>query len=73
MGYAFETAIWYPIPNGLIDPELGQRINWYPIAYDDETHDTFTAIAKEQNWLVGPLPSNFIVATALRLSRALAF
>jgi hypothetical protein len=40
MGYAFETVIWYPIPNDLIDPELGQRLNWYPLTYDDETHDT---------------------------------
>jgi len=24
---SFETAIWYPIPNDLIDPELWQRLN----------------------------------------------
>ena len=73
MGYAFEAAIWYPIPNGLIDPELGQRLNWYTLAYDDHTHDQFTAIAEEQNWPIAPLPNSLILATALRLSRALAF
>jgi hypothetical protein len=69
----FETVIWYPIPNNLIDPELGQRLNWYPLAYDNATHDQFTATAEEQNWPVGPLPPDFIVATALRLSLQLAF
>ncbi len=71
--HSFETAIWYPIPNDLIDPELEQRLNWYPLAYDEETHDTFTAIAEDQKWPFGPIPPDFIVATALRLSRALAF
>jgi len=45
--HSFETAIWYPMPNDLIDPELGQRLNWYPLAYDDQTHNIFTAIAEE--------------------------
>ena len=70
---SFETAIWYPIPNNLIDSELDQMLNWYPLAYDEETHDQFNGIAEEQNWPIAPLPSDFIVATALRLSRALAF
>ncbi|MCJ7533467.1 MAG: hypothetical protein MUO64_20890 [Anaerolineales bacterium] len=25
--HSFETAIWYPIPNNFIEPELGQRLN----------------------------------------------
>ena len=71
--HSFETAIWYPIPNDLIDPELDQMLNWYPSVYDEETHDQFYAIAEEQNWPIAPLPSNLIVATALRLIRPLAF
>jgi SOS-response transcriptional repressor LexA len=71
--HSFETAIWYPIPNYLIDPELDQMLNWYPHAYDEKTHDQLTIIAEEQNWPIAPMPPDFIVATALRLSRALAF
>jgi len=71
--HSIETAIWYPIPNNLIDPELDQMLNWYPLAYDDQTHDQLTAIANEQNWPIAPIPPDYIVATALRLSRALAF
>lgn len=71
--HSFETAIWYPIPNDLIDPELDQMLNWYPLAYNEETHDQLTSVAEEQNWPNAPLPSNLIVATALRLIRPLAF
>ena len=71
--HSIETAQWYPIPEDFSNPELGQLLNWYPLAYDDETHEWFTNAAEEQNWPVTPLPSNFIVATALRLTRALAF
>jgi hypothetical protein len=70
---SFEMAIWYPIPNDLINPDLGQRLNWYPLAYDDTTHDFFAKIAEEQKWPVGPLPDNLIIATALRLTRQLAW
>lgn len=71
--HSLETAIRYPIPNDLIDPELDQMLNWYPVAYDENTHDQFTGIAEEQNWPLAPMSPDFIVATALRLIRALAF
>jgi len=68
---SFETTIWYSMPEDLIDPDLEQYLNWYPLAYDEDFHDRFIAIADEQKFPITALPSNFIVATALRLSRAL--
>jgi SOS-response transcriptional repressor LexA len=67
------TAQSYPIPEDLTDPDLDQLLNWYPLAYDDETHDLFEKIAEEQDWPVGPIKPELILATALRLTRALAF
>jgi SOS-response transcriptional repressor LexA len=63
----------YPIPEDLTDAELGQKLHWYPLAYDEGTHDMFIQIAEEQEWGIVELPTDMIVATALRLSRALAF
>jgi hypothetical protein len=71
--HSFETAIWYPIPDELSDPEIEQLLNWYPLAYDDDTDDWFTRVTLEQNWPIGPLLPSLIIATALRLSRTLAF
>lgn len=70
---SFVTSQWYPIPEDLSDPDREQLLNWYPLAYDEETHDWFMKVAKEQNWPIGPIKAEFILATGLRLSRALAF
>jgi len=71
--HSFETAMPYPIPGDLTKPDLGQLLNWYPLAYDDATHDWFTTLAEDQNWPIAPIKPDLILATALRLSRALAF
>jgi SOS-response transcriptional repressor LexA len=68
-----QTAQSYPIPEDLAKPELKQMLNWYPLAYNDITQAWFTQVAEGQNWGIGPLAAKLIVATALRLSRALAF
>jgi len=68
----FETAMAYPIPEDLSHPELGQLLNWYPLAYDEETHDWFTKVAEDQTWPICSLKPEFILATALRLIRTLA-
>jgi SOS-response transcriptional repressor LexA len=71
--FSIDTAQSYPIPEDLSKPELGQMLNWYPLAYDDETHDQFIKTAVDQNWPITALPQALVVATALRLNRALAF
>jgi SOS-response transcriptional repressor LexA len=70
--HSFETRQWYPIPEELTKPELGQLLNWYPLAYDDSTQEELYAIAEEEEWPVVPIQAEYIVATALRLTRQLA-
>ena len=70
---SFVPSQWYPIPEDLTKPDLEQLLNWYPLAYDEETHDWFTRIAEDQKWPIAPIKPDFIMATALRLTWALAF
>ena len=69
----FETHESYPIPDNLIDPEREQRFNWYPLAYTEENDGWFTKVAEEQNFSIGPLRPDLIVAPAIRLIRTMAF
>jgi hypothetical protein len=63
----------YPIPEELSDDELGQRLNWCPLAHNEDSDAFFLQVAEEQEMPIGPLPPDWVVATALRLIRALAF
>ena len=63
----------YPIPEKLTKPDLEQDLHWRPLAYDAENHNYFIRVAEEQHWPIGPIPPEFILATALRLTRALSF
>lgn len=67
------NAIQYPIPEKLTNLEYGQQLNWVPIAYDESTQGFFLDVSEEQRWPVGPLDPKLVLATALRLVRALAF
>ena len=69
--HSLETSIRFPIPADLIDPEVDQLLNYYPLALDGSTDGLFTAITIEQNWPFVPLPSNLVLATALHLWRVL--
>jgi hypothetical protein len=66
-------AMDYPIPEALTNEKLEQKLHWYPLAHDEETEDYFLQIAEEQNAPIGPLPPDWVVGTALRLTRPLAF
>jgi SOS-response transcriptional repressor LexA len=70
---SLEVSNKYPVPEELEDMDLGKKLNWYPIAYDDDTHDLFVEILREQDWNMAEIPTDFVVATALRLTRTLAF
>ena len=50
---SFVTSQWYPIPEDLSVPDREQLLNWYPLAYDENTHEWFTRVAEEQNWPIG--------------------
>ncbi|MCJ7701505.1 MAG: hypothetical protein MUO62_07980 [Anaerolineales bacterium] len=69
----FDVANAYPIPGDLIDEELGQKYNWIPLAYDEDTDDYFSRIAEEEDVPMGAIPPELVMATVLRLRRNLAF
>jgi SOS-response transcriptional repressor LexA len=63
----------YPIPENLSRPDPDLVLHWYPLAYTEENHDYFIEISEDQRWPIGPLKPDLVMATALRLIRALAF
>lgn len=67
------VAQQYPIPEKLGDPSITQKLNWYPLAYDDASHEYFIRIAEEEHWSIEAISSDLIVATALRMIRTLAY
>ena len=67
------AAQYYPIPEKLARPDPDLVFNWYPLAHTEATHDYFIQVAEVQRWQIGPLDPKLVVATALRLIRALAF
>jgi len=63
----------YPIPEDLLNKDLGQKLNWTPLAYDDDTVEYFLDLAEKEGVPAEPIPPELVAATVLRLSRALAF
>jgi SOS-response transcriptional repressor LexA len=66
------VAQQYPIPEKLGNPDIKQKLNWYPLAYDEESHDYFIKIAEQEHWSIEAISSDLIVGTALRMIRTLA-
>jgi SOS-response transcriptional repressor LexA len=67
------VAQQYPIPEKLGNPNIKQKLNWTPLTYDEANHEYFIQIAEEQHWPMEAISPDFVVATALRLIRTLAF
>jgi SOS-response transcriptional repressor LexA len=63
----------YPIPENLLNKDLGQKLNWTPLTYDEDSEEYFLDLTQEEDVPAGPIPPELVVATVLRLSRALAF
>lgn len=70
---SLEVSNKYQIPDDLLDTSPGQRFNWAPIAYYEETEDYFLEEAQKEDVPLRPIPPNFVMATVLRLTRTLAF
>jgi len=70
---AFEVSNQYPIPEKLLDASLGQRFNWAPLAFGEETEEYFLQEAEKENVPMRAIPPEFILGTVLRLTRHLAF
>lgn len=63
----------YPIPKEQSSTNRRQLLNWHPFAFDEITEDYFLGVAEEEKIRIGPIPPELIAATAVRLSRQLAF
>ena len=70
---SLEVSNQYPIPEKLLDPLLGQRLNWSPLAYGKETEVFFMEQAEKENVPLRAIPPELILGTVLRLTRHLAF
>ena len=56
-----------------IDEQIGPKYTWHPLTYDADNSDYFINLLREQDWQLETIPESFIIATALRLTRHLAF
>lgn len=70
---ALETALQYPVPDDLKDPNLQQLLNWNPIAYDEDTEAELLRLAAEHDVIPASFPRDWSVGVALRLTRHLSF
>ena len=70
---SFEASNQYPIPEDLLDTSPGQRFNWFPLAYGEETKDYFEQELDKEGWPARAIPPEYVMGTVLRLSRQLAF
>lgn len=68
-----EVSNPYPMPEKLLDPLLGQRLNWRPLAFGKETEEFFAQQAEKENVPLRAVPPELILGTVLRLTRHLAY
>ncbi|NOH04972.1 MAG: hypothetical protein HND47_24860 [Chloroflexi bacterium] len=68
-----EASNLYPVPKRLLDTSQGQRFNWTPLAFGSETEEYFLREAEKEGMPLRALPPEFVLGTALRLTRHLAF
>ncbi len=66
---AFELAQTYPIPEALTKWELGQKLNWYPLAWDEDNQAYFENLAAQEIMPAVALDVDFTMATAVKLVR----
>ena len=67
------VANHYPMPEIVVDKELGHKLHWSAIAFSEETQEYFSALMDQSDVPLGPIPPEFIIATVFRLIRNLAF
>ena len=70
---ALVMAQQFPIPANLMARDRGHLLHWHPLAYDDANLEHFLAMAEKGGMPVAPMPPEYVVGTALRLVRTLAF
>jgi len=68
-----EASNQYPVPEKLLDTSLGQRFNWRPLAFGEETEEYFLQETEKEKMPLRPIPPELVLGTVLRLTRHLAF
>jgi hypothetical protein len=68
-----EMAQDYPIPETLSHPEYEQKLNWYPLAYSEKTDKYFVEINDNERWPLIPFSPDWVLGTAIRLTRSLRY
>lgn len=68
-----EASNQYPIPENLLDTAPGQRFNWTPLAFGQETEEYFLQETEKENMPMRAIPPELVMGTVLRLTRHLAF
>ena len=67
--FSFDIREPYPLPEQFVDWDLGQRMFWKPIAWDDKTDKYFIQLSEIGGFPTAPIPMNLIGATVLELIR----
>lgn len=70
---SYEASHDYPFPVELSDLEREQRFHYEPMAYTEELRDVFMKMLKSDGLEYFPVSDDYIIATALRLTRSLSY
>ena len=68
-----EVATDYPLPETMIEDELGRMLYWSPLAFSEETEEHFSSLLDNLKVPLGPISPDLIIGTVLKLIRNLAF
>lgn len=66
--YTWEMREPYPVPEKMVDQELGQEIMWRPIAYEDDP-EYFEKLYEEGVYPYVPIPKEFAIGTVTEIIR----
>lgn len=70
---SLEASNQYPIPASLLDKSPGQRLNWSPISFSNETEEYLLQEVDKENMPLRAIPPEYVMGIVLRLTRYLAF
>lgn len=66
---SFDMKAPYPLPEEFFNPDLGQRMFWYPAAWDENTDDKFWEMVEEGGFPDAPIPMDLVGATVVQMVR----
>ena len=70
----FDLALDYPMPEAIRDEDLHKWVNWYPLAWhEDTTKSHFLELSENEGLPQRSIPIDMLLGVAIRLSRQLAW